>query len=166
VIQFSECILAFEKIVGKIDYAVAHSMGGAAIIYATKLGFSAKRCCILSTPTVADDIIEVFRDRMNASAKTKKKLRQEIFDRYKIDFEHFTAAYLARETKLPPTLLIYDQNDDDVPTYHAKVLQEAIPGSELIYTSNLGHTRILKDVTVAQYILHFIEEDSKENNVH
>ncbi len=157
VIQFAECLQECVKLVGPIDYAVAHSMGGTAVILATQYGLSARKYCFMSTPTVADDILEVYRDRMNASPKTKRKLKEEIWNRYNREFEHFTAAYLAKTTALPPTLLIYDKNDEDVPTYHGEVMRTAIPGSKLLNTENLGHTRILKDQGVAQTVLNFIK---------
>ncbi len=162
VIQFGEGIIQFTDLVGKPDYVVAHSMGGAAVIYAAKHGFGAKKCCIMATPTVAEDILEVYRERMNASPKTKQALRDQIIKKYHADFEQFTAAHLAKGTTLPPTLLIYDKDDADVPLANGAVLQAAIPGSELIYTEKLGHTRMLKDQNVVETILNFFA--AKQSN--
>lgn len=157
VIQFGESLLEFSKIIGAVDYVVAHSMGGTAVIYASKRGFSCKKICMLATPTVADDILEVSRLRMNASVKTRNQLRDEIKARYNADLHDYTAAAIAKETTLPATLLIYDQDDEEAPSHHGEILQAAIPGSSLEFTSGLGHTRILKDKKTIERVVEFFK---------
>ncbi len=157
VLQFGESILALVKQKGEIDYILGHSMGGSALVYAIGKGLKAKKMGLIATPTVADDILEISRVRMNASVKTRDGLRKEIVKRYNRDLDNFTAAKMAEGLEMPATLLIYDKNDDDVPAYHGKVVQKAIPGSELIYTENLGHTRILKDPKTIELILNWFQ---------
>lgn len=157
VIQFGNCLVEFVKIIGTVDYAVGHSLGGSAIVLAHKLGFRAKKFCFLATPTDANDILEVARLKMNASVKTRENLRQEIRDRYKDDLANYTANALALGQQLPPTLLIYDKDDNEAPPRHGEQLQSAIPDSILEFTEGLGHTRILKDAAVISRVINWLQ---------
>lgn len=155
VIQFGETLMEFVRMMGSVDHVVAHSMGGTAVMYAVKRGFKIKDVVILTTPAVAEDILEVSRLRMNASVKTRDNLRKEILKRYHSDLDEYVAATIAKTITMPPTLLIYDDSDEDAPAHHGEILQKEIPGSRLEITHGLGHTRILKDETTISRVLEF-----------
>ncbi|MES2630038.1 MAG: alpha/beta hydrolase [Bacteroidota bacterium] len=159
VLEFGESLLAFSKIIGPVDYVVSHSMGGTAVLYAAKRGFTAKKAVILATPAVAEDILEVSRLKMNASVKTRDQLRKEIFNRYNEDISEYVAANVAKDAPMPPTLLIYDRDDEEAPAYHGELLNREIKGSILEYTSGLGHTRILKDPDTITRVIGFLTND-------
>ena len=66
--------------------------------------------------------------------------------------------------QLPPfnLLLIHDKNDKEVSIDQAETLKALIPGAEIMVTSLLGHTRILRNEAVIDKSLSFIIEKTKK----
>ena len=57
-----------------------------------------------------------------------------------------------------PLLVIHDQDDRDVPPHHGAAVAASWPGAQLVETTGLGHSRILRDAGVVAQAVSFIAE--------
>ena len=68
-------------------------------------------------------------------------------------------AHIAIAKRFGKALVIHDRDDTTVPFSNGTELAGSWPGAELVETSGLGHSDILRDPTVIAQILQFIKDD-------
>lgn len=153
-IEFSECIRVMQEKYHCKKW-ITHSMGGAAALWVIKNGVKPKHLSIVTTPSLAEGILQNFSLNINASKKMPERLAQKFIEDYEEPFEHFTASYFAKKIEEFPakTLLIYDEKDRDAPIKDGKALHAQIPRSELVITKEFGHTKIIKSKEVLDRII-------------
>lgn len=151
--QFAAIITLIEKRYNHFEMIVGHSLGGVAAMHAIIGGVKTDKLVMISSPTIAEEIVEVFKRKLNASDATVKYFNQYIVKKFGLPFENYSAGY--NVDKLPNTklFLVYDENDSEVTMAHAQVLIDKYKSAELYQTKGLGHTRILKDDGVISYVL-------------
>jgi pimeloyl-ACP methyl ester carboxylesterase len=157
IFSFGNTLLDFGKTQAPVHAIISHSMGGAAAIYALGRGLQAGKLVVMNTPVIASEIIQSSCRMLNASKKMEQRLKEEIYRRYGAYLEDYTAAALAAGVRIPPALLIYDQQDKDAPPHNAEVLKKAIGSAQVVITKGLGHTRSLRDEAVTRKALEFIQ---------
>ncbi|MCB0495212.1 MAG: alpha/beta hydrolase [Cyclobacteriaceae bacterium] len=155
--EFADVIFHLEKTKGKINIGIGHSFGGISLLYAKKEGLDLNTIIMISSPTIGEDILTGFRKKINASAKTSEAMRKMVQTNFHLDFEDITACELVKKTDLKNHLIIHDKDDLEVPYQNAEALKKASKNSKLLLTSGLGHTRILRDQSVLDTIINFID---------
>ena len=158
IVEFADAIALVEQKFGSVHYAVGHSFGGITLLHAIKGGVGLKNICFIATPSIADDIIKQFEQRINASPATGEYFQKKIKKKYGITFKSISASEAIKEVNINSLLLIHDDQDKDVGIDHAHLMKERYPGAKTIFTSGLGHTRILRDETVAKLLIDRIDE--------
>ncbi len=154
-------VVEFAEIVGfladnyKAKLLVGHSLGGVASLLAINRGTPADHLLMISSPSIADEIISEFLTRINASPKSGNQIRKYVKDLTNQPFENFMSLHLIKEVKNVRIKLIHDETDSQVPIDHSEKLAEEYPGAELVRTSGLGHNRILADDKVVRESLLF-----------
>jgi len=151
-IEFKDTIVEISNLKGEIKLGIGHSLGGAAMIYAVKEGLKISQLVTISTPTIPDDIIDVFLKRVNASHKMALAIDDYVIDRTGENFNYYSVDYNAPFIKDIPILSFHDQNDTEAGIMHAHNLKDKHGNTELIETSGLGHNRILKDEDVVEKV--------------
>jgi pimeloyl-ACP methyl ester carboxylesterase len=137
---------------------IAHSFGGVAALYSISTGFRVKNLINISSPTIAGQVILNFRRAVNASPAAGQAFRQHIIDNYGFTFEEISALHLIRNLPAPLDLfLIQDDHDPEVAPENATELQKVYPSAKVLFTKDLGHTRILRDEAVISSILDFLK---------
>lgn len=157
IIDFKNTMLALEKIHGKPHAVVAHSLGGAASLFAITEGMCIDRLVTISTPTTGSQIIQEFSARLGASSTTSEALKKYIENRLHKPFDKFMAAHFVQQ--INPGLrwlIIHDEDDKEAPVDNARLLKHHYASSEIYITRGLGHVRILKDEEVIQKSLSFL----------
>jgi pimeloyl-ACP methyl ester carboxylesterase len=157
-IEFKDAIVEISKLKGEISLGVGHSLGGAALIYAAKEGLNISRLITISTPTIPDDIIDVFLARVNASSKMSSAIDNYVFDRTGEHFDYYSVDYNAPLINEIPILSFHDKNDSEAGIMHAYNLRDKHSNTQLVETSKLGHNRILKDDSVVQRVKEYTRE--------
>lgn len=155
--RFSGALKAIsEHYKGKLAGAIGHSLGGAAILLAIKEGIDIPKAVVISTPSIATDILSDFLKRVGGSKQTGEYVNQLIKKRHGHTLEEFSAYESAKG--LPPvqTLLVYDRTDKDVPYYHAQPLLDTLKNVRLMTTDGYSHTRILRSTEVVQATVSFL----------
>lgn len=157
IIDFKNTMLALEKIHSKPHAVIAHSLGGAASLFAITEGMCIDRLVTISTPTTGNQIIQEFSSRLGASSESSEALKKYIERRLHKPFDEFMASHFVKQ--INPGLrwlIIHDEDDKEAPVDNARLLNECYTTSEIYITRGLGHVRILKDEEVIQKSLSFL----------
>ena len=162
IIQFERVLKSFEAYYGDICAVVTHSFGGAAAIFAVSQGLKVQNLVNIGSPTNGDKIIAEFLKKINGSARVASYFDKLVRKKYGRPFNSFSSELLAGD--LPPLnlLLIHDKDDKEVGIDQARKLKMLVPGAELMETSLLGHTRILRDGQVIERGLSFVIEKNRK----
>lgn len=153
-IQFIECIFELQRIYGKFDLTVGHSLGGMSVMNAIKRGFTTDKAVIIGSGDVVLDIFEGFVESLHLKPNIALKLKAKFENRSKntlSDYDVFEAA----KTANIPVFVIHDKQDKDVPVHCALHIYENLPNGKLLITDGLGHRKILGDMQVIKQIITF-----------
>lgn len=144
---------------GPIHTIIGHSFGGTISLQAMKEGLEVQKLITISTPSVGQGIIDEFLRRINGSAHVGQYLRQRIWEITGKSFDDFTAETTGKLVpKSLPVLVIHDRDDLEAPIYHAERLVESMPHAQQFFTTNLGHTRIMRNQEVIDRVVEFTKE--------
>jgi len=153
--EFIESILEIDKQFGPFEAAVGHSLGGMSLLNAIKKGLKLHRLVIIGSGDVVQDIINDFVRKLELDAKFNDLLRIHFENKHQLSMDSFSAYHAAKTVDFP-TLVIHDQDDDEVPVSCAHHIHQNLKNGALMLTENLGHRKILGDAKVIQKTIQFI----------
>lgn len=153
--EFIESILEIDKQFGPFEAAVGHSLGGMSLLNAIKNGLKLNRIVIIGSGDVVQDIINDFVRKLELDVKFNDLLRIHFENKHQLSMDSFSAYHGAKTVDFP-TLVIHDQDDDEVPVSCAHHIHQNLKIGELMLTENLGHRKILGDAKVIQKTTNFI----------
>jgi len=159
IFEFEEALKKIWDIIGIPRAVIAHSFGGAAVLFAAMNGLAVPKLINIASPTVGDKIIYTYLKTIGATWKTGDYFKSYVKKKSGKTFDEFTSVYfiqhLRQETEL---LLVHDTDDEEVTIDQAQEMLKLYPRAVLFQTSGLGHTRILRDDAVIQRCVTFVEE--------
>ncbi len=153
--EFIESILEIDKQFGPFEAAVGHSLGGMSLLNAIKKGLNLNRLVIIGSGDVVQDIINDFVRKLELDVKFNDLLRIHFENKHQLSMDSFSAYHAAKTVDFP-TLVIHDQDDDEVPVSCAHHIHQNLKNGALMLTENLGHRKILGDAKVIQKTIQFI----------
>lgn len=153
--EFIESILEIDKQFGPLEAAVGHSLGGMSLLNAIKKGLKLNRLVIIGSGDVVQDIINDFVRKLELDEKFNDLLRLHFESKHQLSMDSFSAYHAAKTVDFP-TLVIHDQDDDEVPVSCALHIHQNLKNGDLMLTENLGHRKILGDTKVIQKTINFI----------
>jgi len=157
--EFEEVLKKIYEVQGVPEAIIAHSFGGAAVLFAVKNGLPVKKVINIASPVIGDKIIDTYLRAIGGTEKTKLFFKQYIFTKYGQPFDAFTVAgFIHQVNQQIELLLVHDEDDSDVSMEHPLELIRLYPSARLLKTKGLGHTRILKDSRVIEEIVTFIRQ--------
>lgn len=157
VLDFAEAIAKVEEEFGKIHFATGHSFGGITIVHSIKKGVNINNIAFIATPTISEDIVHQFEQRINASPATGEYFRKKVFKKYGVTFKSISASEAIKEVNINSLYLVHDDLDKEVNISHAQLMKERYPKAETHFTSGLGHTRILRNEDVVNKLVSRID---------
>jgi len=155
-ILFIECILELERIYGKFEIAVGHSLGGMSIINAIKRNFKPEKVITIGSADVVFDIFEGFIENLQLKKHILFKLKKKFEKKFNSKLSDFDVFRNAKDVYIP-VFVIHDRQDTNVPYSCAEHIFENLPNGKLLITEGLGHRKILGDTDVICQILEFSE---------
>lgn len=159
IVEFEEMLRALWDAVGVPEAVIAHSFGGAAVLFAAKNGLPVKKLVNIASPVIPDEIIRTYLRAIRGSDKTMERFKEYILEKYGKPFAHYTVAgFIGDMQQNIDLLLVHDEDDPDVSIDHPLELMRLYPAAKLLRTQGLGHTRILKDEEVIRQIVAFINQ--------
>lgn len=157
VLEFHTVMTQVLEQFGKPAGVIGHSFGGTVTLYGVMMGLPIDRVTIIGTPVIAELLIQSFLKAVKGSSTTGKAFREHLKKEYGRDFNEFSVEwFLPRINQSLKLQIIHDHYDRDVDVRHAQEAKRLYPSSDLKLTTGLGHTRILKDSTVIEWVLDFM----------
>lgn len=157
VVHFSSGLIAFLKEIGHEPLAVVgHSLGAASIFSAMARGQKFKKVVSISQPTIAEDILNDFRARINASKALNQAIRKAVKKQTGDDFIEYTTEFNVRYALDIPYLIVHDRQDNEASLGQSEFLNAKLHNSKLLVTEGLGHFKILKDRKLMEKISEFV----------
>lgn len=155
VVEHARAICAVAHAVGGIHGIVGHSVGGAAALFATRLGLEAKRFALISPPTTPIQFASTFARILGLDDTTKSAMMARIEARYAIRFDDLDARRDAA-TITAPLLVVHDRDDAIVPFANGEAIASAARRGRLISTTGLGHNAMVRAPKVLETIADFV----------
>ena len=154
---FIETIYHLEKIHGHFEAAIGHSLGGMALLRATKCGLQIQKLIIIGTANSNTAVTKNFVKNLQLGQNVGRLIKAYFDDRYGEDIDNYSGAISAADVAIP-TLVIHDKNDVDVHYSAAHEIVDNLENGKLLITEQLGHRKILGNKEVIEKILKFILE--------
>jgi pimeloyl-ACP methyl ester carboxylesterase len=157
-----EMIEALEAAVdhfGRPAGIVAHSLGSAMAAVAIGHGLPAPDRLALVAPTVGPlPHISAMANLLGFSGRTQRAMLdrlEAVINRPMTDFDT-----LSLPRPMPPTLIVHDRHDKEVPLAEGAALASAWQNTEMVTTEGLGHRRILRDPKVVERVASFLAAEA------
>ncbi|SEE41695.1 alpha/beta fold hydrolase [Jiangella alba] len=155
-VEFSEALAAAAGKHGKPSAVVAHSLGSAATAVAVLDGLPAARLVLIAPSTTLSDGLALFQRTMGFGERTRGRMLTLLERKAGRPLADFDVTGLARRAEVPPTLVVHDRKDKEVPYDDGAALAAAWPEAELVSTDGLGHQRILRDPGVIGLVVDYV----------
>ena len=153
VIQFADAIMLFQQQAPNFDYCIGHSMGGSAILLAMRKGLKPKHIALMAVPSIADEILSVYAQKMGVKERTVSRMKENITAEFGEPFSNYTAENLARGLAYEKVELFYDKNDKEATPVNMSALKKVIGTATEHLVESKGHARMLKDEELAKRVL-------------
>lgn len=162
VIEASWAVSDVARRIGPIEAVVGHSFGCAAVTIALGRGDAVAPRAVFIAP--ANDFSfygETFASALGLPASMPQRIQREAERRFGVTWESLQADALPHDRAVP-LLVVHDEVDREIPLSQGKKLASVWPGATLLKTRGLGHTRILRDASVANAALAFVAGTARE----
>ncbi len=157
-LMFIESIFELQRIYGKFDLAIGHSLGGMSVMNAIKRDFKTDKAVIIGSGDIVFDIFDGFVGSLQLKQNVLLKLKAKFEARLKNTISEFDVFQAAKATSAP-VMVIHDKQDKDVPVYCAQHIYKHLQNGKLLITDGLGHRKILGDPQVIKQIIAFANNE-------
>lgn len=156
--DFADVISALGHQYGDFEAIVAHSFGGPAAALAIRRGTRARRLVSIGGVAELSYLATSFGRMLDLGPRTMDGLMRKIEQRRFRAVPDLWTTLSATTAPLAeiPLLIIHDRDDVVVAHSQAEALTAAHPHSVTLFTSGLGHHRILRDDTVLDAVGEFV----------
>ena len=155
-LEFIASVFELEKLYGPFEVAIGHSLGGMAVLNATKSGFKTNKIVVIGSGDIVQDIMDDFIKKLQLKPQISLKLRDYFETKYKEALGNYSS-FKAAEAIEKPILVVHDENDYEVPVKAGININQHVKNGELMLTKGLGHRKILGDANVIHKIIEFIK---------
>ena len=145
----------------QIRGAIAHSMGGAAVVNSMEKENHPLNAVFIAPALRLKEVLYGFFDYVGVPRTLYEILIKEYEDQFGYNMQRDNPANLLREIN-SKILIVHDRNDPTIPYADSKEISERFPNIELHSTERLGHKKILADNSVVNRIIDFFEENPKK----
>ncbi len=155
--EFIKTIKTVQKKYGPFTAAIGHSFGGMVLLKCTKEFLKINKLVVIGT---ANDIKEIIHDlarKLKLKPSTANYVLHKLQKQFKNNLETLTSEASAKCIDIP-ALVIHDTDDKEVPVSCAYKIRRNLSNGSLLITHNLGHQRILKDISVQNRIIEFLNQ--------
>ena len=158
IVELVACIKEVYAKYGPFDHAIAHSMGSMALLRALRDGIPMKSAAIIGSGDKIRNVFYRFSEQLQFSDKVTEHMIQTVEKQFGMNLESYSSSMSLEHLKMP-LLIVHDKDDKETPFTYSKDLHKIANNSELLWTSGLGHHRILRDSKTVQHIVQFINQD-------
>lgn len=156
-LAFVRSILWMNAEFGPFELAVGHSLGGMALWNAYDQGLPLKRLVNIGSPSSIKGVLGDFVSAIGARKVVREHMLKTLKHKYTIEPHTLSPVSIVCKAPVLKGLLVHDEDDRDVPISHAVEMNRKWKEARFIRTSGLGHRRILRDATVIDECLDFLD---------
>jgi pimeloyl-ACP methyl ester carboxylesterase len=146
---------------GPVYAIVAHSMGGAATMFAAAEGLCVEKIVLLGAPSKASNIFARFAMMFDISDRVLQEMHDGIARLVGKPVEYFSVETVARGIKIPG-LVVHDRRDPVVAFTDGEAIAANWKGARFFPTDGLGHRNIRHNAAVIHEITDFLTEEVRE----
>jgi pimeloyl-ACP methyl ester carboxylesterase len=150
---FARTARVIAEVNGPFHGIVAHSLGAAGSAIALAQGLTAERIVFLAPAAFIEPLLEEFIRLRQIPQPVAAELRQRFAARYSAEI---VSVPLMAEAFRIPLLVFHDLEDRDLPFSHGEAIAAAWPGAELVAATGVGHWRIMRDQSVIERTIAFL----------
>jgi pimeloyl-ACP methyl ester carboxylesterase len=155
--MYSQAIESFIDDLGQVDISIAHSIGGATLVYTAYRGPSFKlgKLVIIAAPGKVIDFFNFYKKMASLSNHTVNLVKDLFINKIGFTPEYFTVENFGKHIK-NHALIIHDLYDDECPYENAVKLSTEMPNAKLLTTKGVGHG--MKSKEIYEQIISFCKE--------
>ncbi|SMP07873.1 alpha/beta hydrolase [Shimia sagamensis] len=153
--DFVDALEMFAAQEGPFDTVIGHSMGGAALATALRLGMAAQRAVLIAPPVYPGTYLAQAGRMLGATEKVTGRAQALIEAQYGRAFDEFRTP-LNASVLSQKALILHDRSDRQVPLAEGQLVAAAWRDADLEVTEGLGHTRILRDPGTVALVQKFL----------
>ncbi|MFN3353669.1 MAG: alpha/beta fold hydrolase [Brevundimonas sp.] len=140
---------------GPFDAAIAHSLGGAALVEAASGERVAARIALLGAPLSAGLHMRRLMERLGLPASRYPRIRTAYRALYGLDLDRFDVSRTPLSPEVP-ALLVYGSHDRTVPPDEGQRIHEVTPHGRLVVLEGVGHRGLLRHRAAIHEIIEFV----------
>ena len=148
-------IRAVAQVFSPTRAVIGHSLGGTATIVALREGLQAERAVLLAPGAEPKHFARVLAALLGFSDARAEGMLKRIERRLGMSFDEASMLRFAPMMSVP-VLVMHDPQDPEVPFKHGKRIAEAWPGARFEPLKEMGHRRMLRDVSTIKAVIAFI----------
>jgi len=153
--EFLKTIEKINTTFGPFEAAIGHSFGATSLYNAAATFLDIKTFIAIGSGDRISEIISNFAKNLYLKEKSAKKIQSGLEKKWVIHLDDFSSSNVAKKIKIP-VLVVHDKTDGDVPVSCAYKIRQNLEKGSLLITSELGHTKILRNNEVVQKSIKFI----------
>jgi alpha-beta hydrolase superfamily lysophospholipase len=164
VIDCSRALLQVAEALGPVRFAIAHSMGGLAVLLAGEgraplpRAYPFERYVLIASPNKFSEVTGEFADELGLGPAARRIYEHHLERIAHRPLASFTAANLLSSTGRP-ALVMHARDDYEVTFHNAEEIAAACPLAELKAVDGFGHRNILFAPPVIRAALSYLTEE-------
>jgi pimeloyl-ACP methyl ester carboxylesterase len=153
--DMSRVIRAIAQVFAPTRAVIAHSLGGAASIFALSEGLEVERVVLLAPGAEPTHFARALATLLGFSKTRADGMLKRIENRLGMRLQDASALRVVPRMNVP-LLVMHDPHDAEVPFDHGRSIAQAWPGARLELLNEMGHRRMLRDADVINAVTAFI----------
>jgi pimeloyl-ACP methyl ester carboxylesterase len=141
---------------GSVDFAIAHSLGAAALSIAISRGMYVQKAVLLAPMAFVMPLLNDFMTSRDMPVDEREQLTSMFRNRYQNKVISVPDMARTFQTRV---LILHDPDDQELPYKQAEAIAEAWPEAQLVNMPNVDHWRILRSKEVIERSVRFLTED-------
>ncbi len=160
-VDMTDILIEVVDRMGEVRAVVTHSMGGMVAARALKAGLPANALASIAPPGSMLPYLRIFALALGMGAELEEGVLGEIHRKLGLRPEDLDCKSMIPDREIP-FLLVYDEDDRDVPPDHARRWATHWPRARVHRSRGLGHRGILRDARVQESVLNFLLEEIRD----
>ena len=158
-------LFEFTELVGvlirkyKVKTLISHSFGGVATTYALYANpdLHIDKYLLFTTPDRFLERIEDVSKAIGISQKVKELLIKRLENEMGREVDGFNVSAFVKSIQVKKALIVHDKDDKVIPIERSRNVYQNWPAANFLTAENTGHFRILRDASVLDTALDFLE---------
>ncbi|MEM8906547.1 MAG: alpha/beta hydrolase [Bacteroidota bacterium] len=160
--HFGGAIRAIIRHIGSVDTVIAHSFGGASLVYTMANmdnSIHLDRLVLIASPSRMEKMMENFARFLRIPRSVKRRFRQILENRVSRPLEEVGLSSTLPKINAKQILLVHDRYDKVVPFAEAETVLNNWESVSLVVTEGLGHFQLMKNPKLIKRVMQFIQQD-------